>query len=176
MGQIIQLPLAAAPYPSRSSALGTAECVLLIAVRWWVACYRKGEDPIPRLEQGLEIAGCRDAASAVDGLMATVARTARRQLSIHCPRCPGLSMDEAQLLHAVNLTQVGEPPAAEAFLREAMLSAMGAEFAVGHLEGIAELFAQMRLVFRPRQPPSADQVAHAPVEAWTPSVSPATIH
>jgi len=176
MSQIIQFPLLPTPYPARSSALGSAECVLLISLRWWVACSREGEEPIPRLEHGLETAGCRDAATAIDVLMATVARTTRRQLSIHCPRCPGLSTDEAQLLHAANLTQAGDPPAAEAFLRNTMLSVMGAEFAIGPLEEIAELFGQAQLRFRPRLAPALDPALPGATEAWTPIISPETVH
>ena len=49
MGQVIHLAVPSAAYPVTTDALDAAECVFLIAVRSWVADYRKGEDPLPRL-------------------------------------------------------------------------------------------------------------------------------
>ena len=57
MGQIIQLTLSPAEYPDNAAALAPAECILLIAICWWVDSYRRDEDPMPRLCQGLEAAG-----------------------------------------------------------------------------------------------------------------------
>ena len=65
-------------HPVTTDALDAAECVFLIAVRSWVADYRKGEDPLPRLcDFYARAAGTHDAAFSVDRLMAVVARTCR---------------------------------------------------------------------------------------------------
>jgi hypothetical protein len=152
MGQIIYLPLPTRSDPATVTGLNRAECVLLVAIRWWVAATREAEDPLPRLRQGLVIAGVPDAVPAVDALMTVIARTARRPLVIHCPRCPAVSEDEAHLLHAVSLGQQDDPRLIERALRNALLSAQGADFALGPLEGIALLFAQANLHLRPPAP------------------------
>lgn len=60
----------------------------------------------------------------------------------------------------VGLEPAGRGSLAERVLRTALLSAAGAEFALGPLEGVAELFAEARLLFRRRLVP-------ATVEPWT---------
>ena len=78
MGQIIRLPLIPAEYPDTSEALAAAEGVLLSAIRWWVADFRRRDDPLPRLCQtSWATAGAHDAAFSVDQLMAVFVRSAR---------------------------------------------------------------------------------------------------
>ncbi|MEJ0019615.1 MAG: hypothetical protein WDN25_24295 [Acetobacteraceae bacterium] len=172
MAQVIHL---AAPtsYPGATAALEPAESTLVLAIRWWVADHRQGDDPLPRLCQALEIAGAHDAAFAVDRLMAIIARTVRRPVAVNCPRCPNLSDDEKQLLYAAYLVQSGEAPLAERALRTAFLSAQGAEFALGSLEGITVLFGEANLVFPCRQQPAEVVDAMMP---WTPSGDARTLH
>jgi hypothetical protein len=176
MGQIIRLLVTPAGYPDTSADLDPAESVLLLAIRWWVDAWRRGDDPMPRLHQGLGIAGAHNAAFSIDTLMSIVARTVREPLAIHCPRCPQLSGDEKQFLHAASLAHAGDGHLAEKALRIALLSAQGAEFALGPLEGLAELFAEVRLFFRRRRPPFDDQTPAGAVEPWIPSAPPGTIH
>lgn len=176
MGQVIHFPLPTPDYPARAADLDRPECVLLIAVRWWVAARREGDDPLPRLRQGLEIAGAQEAAFAIDALMMVVARTAQRPVAVHCPRCPHLSDDEIHLLHAASLAQSGDGPRAERTLRQALLSAQGAEFALGPLEGLATLFAEASLTLRRRLPrqPDPDRIAWA--DGWRPAATLDTLH
>lgn len=155
MGQVIHIVSPSTAYPDSTTGLEPAESVLLLAIRWWVADHRQGEDPLPRLCEALRIAGPHDAAFAVDRLMAVVGRTARQPVAIHCPRCPNVSGDEQYLLHASSLTQAGHGSLAERVLRSALLSSAGAEFALGPLEGLAELFAEARLLFRRRRAPDS---------------------
>ena len=162
MGQLFHLAETHPTYPDRAAELDRSECVLLIALRWWVEAYRTSEDPIPRLTQGLDIAGAGDAALSIDALMRTVARTARRPIDIHCPRCPGVSSDEAQLLHAVSLIQAGESAQAERMLCRELLSSNGASFALGPLEGLGEVFAIARMNLRRR--PAPENLA-----SWSPA-------
>ncbi len=150
MSHVIAFPAA---YPSHSTALDRAEAVLLLAVRWWVADRRKGEDPLPRLCEALGSAGAHDAAFSVDRLMEVIARSAVRPVEVHCPRCPGLSRDECQLLHAAALVQAGHVEQAEQSLRNCLLSVAGAECAIGPLEGLGELFAAAKLRLRTRRRP-----------------------
>ena len=148
MGQVIPLPLPPAAHLDTAAALGPAECTLLIGIRWWVADFRQHDDPLPRLCQAMGTAGAHDAAFSVDQLMAVFIRAARRPMAIHCPRCPSLSEDEKHWLRAASLVQAGETKLAERALRTALLSAHGAEFALGPLQGVGELFAEARLFFR----------------------------
>ncbi len=176
MGQVIHFPLPASDYPTRATDLDRAESLLLIAIRWWVAAMRTAEDPLPRLSQGLDMAGAREAAFSIDALMGVVARTARRMLTVHCPRCPNLSDDETQLLHAASLAQDGDSPAAERALRHALLSAQGAEFALGPLEGLGTLFTEASLLLRRRRPRETDPTRVAWAASWHPAAAPDTLH
>ena len=108
--------------------------------------------------------------------MFVVARSAHRQVAIHCPRCPTLSDDEKHLLNAASLAQAGRSDLAERALRTALLTAQGAEFALGPLEGLAELFAEARLLLRRRRTPAADEALSGVIEPWIPPVSSEAIH
>ncbi len=159
MGQIIAFPVPPSAYPDLTADLDPAESVLLLAIRWWVESYRSGDDPVPRLCRGLEAAGLADAAFPIDGLMMVLARTVTRPVAIHCPKCPQVSPDETHLLRAVGLAQADEGLLAEKVLRTTLLSAQGAEFALGPLEGVGELFARARLLLSARRLPADEQAA-----------------
>jgi hypothetical protein len=166
MGQIIAFPVPPTAYSNVTADLDRAECVLLLAIRSWVESYKQGEDPLPRLCQGLQTAGAPDAAFSVDRLMALVARVVSRPIDIRCPRCRQLSVDEKHLLRAASLAQAGDSPLAEKVLRTTLLSAQGAEFAVGSLESLAELFDEARLFLSLRRLPPEDSR-----ESWAPGQS-----
>jgi hypothetical protein len=176
MSQIIRLPVPPAGYPDNSTRLDPAERTLLVAIRSWVAAYRCGEDPVPLLSHWLEQTGPRDAAAPIDMFMAIVARTLREPIAIHCAGCTRLSCDEKHVLHAASLAQAGDGDLAEKVLRNALLSAQGAEFALGPLEGLATLFARAKMFFRHRRSPGGDHVPSDVVQAWSPSMRPGAIH
>jgi hypothetical protein len=157
--------------PSNANALHQAEAVFLLAIRWWVADRARKEDPLPRLCKALQMAGAGDAAFSVDHLMSTVARTARRPIEIHCPCRPRLSEDEQQLLQAASLAQVDEQKQAASVLRTALLSAHGAEFALGPLVGLGCLFSQANLMFRRKWWPVIDRQTTGQALAWSPHTS-----
>jgi hypothetical protein len=162
MGQLIYLPARPPAYPDRSADLNTAECVLLIAIRWWVADRKARIDPLPRLCEALGNAGASDAAFSVDRLMDSIARTARRQIEVHCPRCASVSGDEKHLLHIASLAQFGDRVLAERSLRMTLVSERGAEFAMLSLEDLGEMFAEVGLYLHRRSPPVT-------VEPWLPA-------
>ena len=169
MGQIITFPSPPTSYPDLAADLDKGESVLLIAIRWWGESFREGEDPIPCLLQGLETAGTADAAFSIDGLMSIVARVARRPVDIRCPRCPRLSDDEKHLLRAASLAQNGDRDMAEKVLRTTLLSPQAAEFALGPLEGLGELFAKARLFLSRRGLPADEEEATDDGrESWSP--------
>ena len=80
------------------------------------------------------------------------------------------------LLHAASLAQAGESGLAERALRTALLSSSGAEFALGPLEGLGELFTETRLLFRRRQATMECLSRDDAVQAWTPAESSRSIH
>jgi hypothetical protein len=168
MGQIVAFPIFPTPYPDLAAELGRADSLLLLAMRWWVEDGRMGADPIPRLRAALTHAGADDSVFLIDALMAVVARTGRRPVTVNCPRCPHVSADEKHLLHAASLTQAAHGKLAEKALRTALLSAEGAAFAVGELEGLGDLFAKVRLFFARRTVPDDNSR-----EPWSP---PAALH
>jgi hypothetical protein len=96
----------------------------------------------------------------------------RRPIAIHCPLCGAVSEDEKHLLHAASLAQSGPDELAERALRTALLSAQGAEFALGPLEGLGTLFAAAGLLFRRRLGASRDTEHADRIDAWVPD----TIH
>lgn len=176
MGQIFYLPVRPPRYPDRAADMDTAECVLLVALRWWVADRKAGNDPLPRLCEGLAKAGASDVAFSVDRLMEAVARNARQPVAIHCPRCPMLSDDEKHLLHAASLAQIGDRVLAERSLSMTLVTDQGAECAVCFLEELGELFAEAGLFLQRRSPPAAGALASRVTEPWVPVVLPETIH
>jgi hypothetical protein len=172
MGKVIVFPQCI-PYPNRAADLGPADGVLLIAIRSWVEGFRANTDPMAGICQQLHAAGAPDAAFSIDGLMSVIAHLVRRPVDIHCPRCPNLSRDEQQLLHAASLAQAGDKHLAEKALRTTLLSAEGAAFAVGPLEGLSALFIQARLFLTRHLPPATGRATQHDEEVFSP---PRTLH
>ena len=171
MGQVIHLNRLSAAFPTAAvTALDKdkAETVFLDALRTWVAAYRSGEDPLSRLCEAMDRAGAHGAAFSVDQLMGVIGRSARQPIAIHCPRCPHLSGDEKRLRQAASLVQVGKSSLAERALCAVLLSAAGAEFIIGPLEELAELFCEAGLLFCRRSMP-ADYIAAD--GAWIPDTA-----
>jgi hypothetical protein len=153
MGLVIRFPASLDAYPAQRSSLEDAEGVLLIGLRWWVEDRRRDQSPLPRLRHGMTAAGAPDAAVATDALMSIATRTARRSLEVHGPCCDCLSLPETQMLYAASLVQSGDSARAEHVLRTALLSAQGADMALGPLQAIGRLFSAARLLLRRRQSP-----------------------
>lgn len=173
MSQVIAFPGITVRYPKAATDLPKAECILLVAIRVWVDGLRQNTDPLPSLRHGFSIAGAPDAAASVDMMMRILARAARHPLMIHRPSCPCLSQEEKQLLRAASLAQSDQEHLAETALRRTLLSAHGAEFALGPLLGIGRLFAAARLWFEGQNSSAerdGDQAA-----AWS-CAAQATVH
>ena len=71
-------------------------------------------------------------------------------------------MTKKRLLQAASFVQVGKSSLAERALRAALLSAAGAEFIIGPLEELAELFCEAGLLFCRRSMPANYVAAMAP--------------
>ena len=176
MGQVVPFPLVRITCPERTTSLDTAECAFLIAVRWWVSGFRSDEDPVPRICEGLKIAGARDAAFSLNAVMAIVADAARRPIAIHDPRCGGLSTDEQYLLFVASVAQSGERGLARRAFRDIQISEPGAELALAPLEELGTFFAEAGLLFTRRRVPSHETQSAGAIEVWTPSPPARTIH
>jgi len=110
-----------APVPGERATLelGPAELFVVGALRAWVAPLRApgGTHPDWREIFALaEVAG--PGATAFDGMMSVVARSARRLLDVRCCRCPSLGEDEVALLALVGALQAGDAPGALAVLAD----------------------------------------------------------
>ena len=150
MGQLIRPVAIPAVCADACSELIAAESISLLAMRWWVSDSLSAADPLPRDHHAMRVAGIPEAAVSINAFMAVVARSARRPVVVKRPRSPHVSGDEAHLLRATALAQHGDSALAEKVLRTALLSAEGASFALGPLEGLGRLFLQARLLFRTR--------------------------
>lgn len=172
MGRIMPFaPRVLRGYPNTVEALDPAETLLLIGLRGWLADQRQSRDPLPHLGETMAAAGIPPAAASLDMIMRVMARTARRPVLIGCPHCPRLTGDEQRLLHAARLAQGQEGGMATEVLRDSFLSDTGAEFALGPLQGLGELFLTVGLTLRPRllaSPPNLDPEDAAP---WPLSLS-----
>jgi hypothetical protein len=176
MGHVLPFARSLPEFPTTAAALDAAEGIFLVALRWWLADTRQGNDPLPRLRRLMMHAGVPDVAHSVDYLMRVVARTARWQVDVRCAYCPSLSYDERRLLRAAALTQAGEIERAKAALRSSMLSALGAEFALGPLEGLGALLRDAGLVFPRRAPGFGRDPVDGGVKAWTPPLPAPSVH
>lgn len=176
MGRILPLPPASLPpCPAAAEALDPAEAICLEAIRWWVADMKAGTDPLPRLREGMTRAGAPDATFSLDQFMRVITRSAWRQVGVACPSCPRVSADEQLLLLVAGLAQARETGSAGNILRTSLLSARGAEFAIGPLEGLGRLLAGAGPTFRRRAlPQGAMRLAEA-AKAWASPPS-ASIH
>ncbi len=163
MSQVISLAAVRHMSPWHTRQLESAESVFLLSIRWWVADHRDDADPMPRLQSALITARAPDAAAPLDRLMTVIARTARRPIAIHMPRCALLSKDERYLLQALCHAKAGDGRSAERLLDATLVSTIGAQFALGPLEGLATLFAGAGLRFRRPQPTEVQAVLSA---AW----------
>ncbi|TDH60819.1 hypothetical protein E2C06_20190 [Dankookia rubra] len=158
-------------YPDMVEKLEWAEAVLLCGLREWVGDLRRNADPMPRLHVRMTHAGVPLAAASLDMFLRIVARTADRPLGIGCPHCPWLATDEQQLLHIAWLVQDHQTRLAGGVLRSGLLSEIGAEFALGPLRGMGELFLAAGLAFTPRRLVGPSNVVGAGSMSWPPTLT-----
>jgi hypothetical protein len=114
------------PPAAAAAGLRPAEQSVVAGLRTWVAAFRRQEDALgaarAHFEQQFEAAGTLwgdrrsgdDAGLSLHAVLRNTTLAASRSVDVRCPACPGLSPDEARLLHAVAWLQrdVAEPAAA----------------------------------------------------------------
>jgi hypothetical protein len=104
-----------APAPGRRGAmdLDAAELFVVATLRAWVAPHMRPGAPHPDWRELFRMAGAGlPAMVAFDGLMSVIGAQAKRQIDVHCCRCPSLGDDEAGMLRLVAALQSGETLAA----------------------------------------------------------------
>ena len=119
--------------------LSATECLLVWAMRVWVAHHRAGAVPCRGYSYAFIRVGLPDAPLLLHRLMQVVAAHARRGIDVRCIGCPRVSPDEGRLLSALAAAQRGDLAAGQAPLRDLMdASAVNWAHAV-----LATLAAQM---------------------------------
>ncbi|MDO9712507.1 hypothetical protein [Paracraurococcus lichenis] len=169
MGHIVPFaPRSLRGYPNATEALDPAETLLLLGVRGWVRDVRRAVNPMLRLEESMARVGIPAAAASLDMFMRVIARTARRPVELGCPHCPRLTTDEQRLLHAARLAQGRDSWLAEEALQQGLLSNVGAEFALGPLQGLGEMFLTVGLHLSPRPLVDLMDIDSAGITPWLP--------
>ncbi|CAI9121949.1 hypothetical protein [Brytella acorum] len=97
----------AAQVAGRYTDLPDTEKALLWCIRAWVISLSGRPHLIERIDTTFESLGASEGAAELYGLMATVARGARRFIEINCVCYPHVGMDERRLLDALAFQQHG---------------------------------------------------------------------
>lgn len=162
MGHILPFPRLAPPWPDQVEALDPAAALVLSAcIRPWVAAARRKLDPLPPVVAALEEAWAPTAAGlSAHALMHGISLQATRMVEVGCPTCPGITPDEALLLHAVAEASLGADHPAQTlseFVHESALV-----FLDPPLIGLARRLDAEGWHFRPRRVPGAAPHRTAP--------------
>jgi len=84
------------------------EAVIVSGIRVWVQSLKQDGAPYQALHLYFEQQGIVDAADSLHTILDHTGLSATRTLSVHCPSCPGLSVDEARVISAVAAMQWGD--------------------------------------------------------------------
>jgi len=113
------------PLPSafEVSDLGPDEKLVLVAMRLWVRQAMQNQCGGPVLYRHLAEHGVAEAAPGLHGMLYNLGTAARRPIDMRCPNCPGLSPDEARLLHGLASAQAARDDAVLDVMQELMAPA-----------------------------------------------------
>ena len=125
--------------------LGQAERLVLWGLRYWVACYRKGESPWPLLGDVFRQNRAADAALSLEALLKLTSIAATRMLDMRCPACPNVSPDEVGFIGAFACAQNGDRLGAFRILRS-WLPVPASRLASEMVAGLARIFADAGLL------------------------------
>lgn len=137
------------PDTCQTKELKTSENIALWTIRTWVWSVAHQKQTGTLFKNGLEKAGCPDAASPLTALLHIVGETATRKLEIHKSNCPHLSDDEKRLLHTLAAQQTGHT--LEAFdVLVTLLPGAAVRLALVQAESVSASFALAGLLFPER--------------------------
>lgn len=106
----------AQPHARDLSFLSAGEQMIVAGIRLWVHVLKRKGDPLAALRTHFEFHCIPDAAMSLHALLDHSRLSATRSIDVRCPKCPGLSPDEARMLHALALLQRDNRAAASAEL------------------------------------------------------------
>ena len=138
-------PDKADPSDLKIADLGQAERLVVWGLRYWVACYCKGESSWPLLSDVFRENRAADAARSLDALLRLTSIAAIRRLDIRCPACPGVSPDEVGFIDAFACAQIGDGLGAFRILRS-WLPVPASRLASEMVAGLARIFADAGLL------------------------------
>ncbi|MDG2243657.1 MAG: hypothetical protein P8L66_09190 [Rhodospirillaceae bacterium] len=141
------------PLPDKDTTedLKTAELLALWTIRAWVQNSSDKSASSYHFQDGLEKAGCADAAVSFAALLEIIGSEANRRIEIHTTGCPCLFPDEKRILHTLAALQTGH--ALEAFdVLKTLLSGAVVRIALEHAGSVAAILSRVGL--------------HLPDRAW----------
>lgn len=127
--------------PVEPGALTAQEAVIVTGIRVWVHALKRGGSPHAVLRAHFQEWGAADATSSLNAVMNHTGRCATRAFDVRCPKCPGVSADEARVLSATAAMQRGDRVAAMGLLL-AWLPAPVVQLTIAALEGLARAFTE----------------------------------
>ncbi|MCG8596722.1 MAG: hypothetical protein MI785_20475 [Kiloniellales bacterium] len=133
------------PSALKIADLGQSERLVLWGLRYWVACYCKGESPWPLLSDVFRKNRAADAALSLDALLQLTSIATTRMLDMRCPACPSVSPDEVGFIDAFACAQRGDRLGAFRLLRS-WLPAPASRLASEMVAGLARIFSDAGLV------------------------------
>lgn len=151
-----------APAVTQAEDLTLGESIILRGTRRWVACLHQEQEPFPVLQAHFAHYGIIDSAASLNAVLRNIAFAASRTVDIHGPSCPGVSPDEADLLHAVaGFQRADSGPAEQALANWMPPSAI--RLTSGPLAGLADslLAAGLILPLRERTADLSPEERHA---------------
>lgn len=98
-------------------SLSQGEALLLWGMRHWVACLKRGSDPIPALVAGFAPSGLARAVRPLEAILLITLEHATVPRDVRCPRCTTVGDGEIDLLAAVALQQARRSLGCECRLR-----------------------------------------------------------
>ena len=109
-------PIRSSGEPVLLRELDPRECLLVVAIRQWVGCYKEGIEGLTSLlnvfwEQHLEAAG-----PPLHSLLIQTATTCTRYLQVNCETCTKLAPDEARVVYSVSAAQRNDERSVQSLL------------------------------------------------------------
>lgn len=129
--------------PVEPGALTAQEAVIVTGIRIWVRALKQGGSPHAVLRAHFDEWGVAEATSSLNAVMNHTGRCATRAFDVRCPKCPGVSADEARVLSATAAMQRGDRVAAMGLLL-AWLPSPVVQLTIAALEGLARVFTEAR--------------------------------
>jgi hypothetical protein len=129
--------------------LAPDEKLVLVAMRLWVRQAMQNQCGGPVLYRHLAEHGAPEAAPGLHGMLYNLGTAARRPIDMRCPSCPGLSPDEARLLHAIASAQAARDDAVLDVMMELMAPA-AARLTVEPARGAARALIAAGVALPPR--------------------------